>query len=49
MTREQRRAVEVVAAAFGWDRMAAEDLGLLLWALFRYYVLRLADKAGSGQ
>jgi hypothetical protein len=42
MTDEQRDAVACVAEAFGWTSMSQDDLGLLLWALFRYYAMRLA-------
>jgi hypothetical protein len=38
-----KHAIETVAASFGWDRMTIYDLGLLLWALFRYYAWRQAD------
>lgn len=39
MTTEQ--AVLRVAEANGWDTYSTHDLGLMLWALFRYYARRL--------
>lgn len=41
MTLAQERAVTVLAKAFGWEEKSTHDLGLMLWALFRYYVRRL--------
>jgi hypothetical protein len=41
MTATQKSAVQKVAAAHGWHEMTASDLKLLLWCLFRYYVMRL--------
>lgn len=41
MSDEQRKAVEAIAVAFGWDRMSLGDLRLNLWSLFHYYVTRL--------
>jgi hypothetical protein len=41
MTAEQKTAIQKVAVAYGWHEMTASDLGLLLWCLFRYYVMRL--------
>ena len=40
MSKEQERAVDLVAKAFGWDALPTQELGLLLWALFRYYAKR---------
>jgi hypothetical protein len=37
-----KQAIEAVATSFGWDKMSTHDLGLLLWALFRYYAGRLS-------
>ena len=39
MTSEQWSAVQIVAKSFGWDRMDRKSLGLMLWALFRYYAI----------
>jgi hypothetical protein len=41
MTAKQRTAVQKVAIAYEWHEMSTNDLGLLLWCLFRYYVMRL--------
>lgn len=41
LTVEQQSALEKVAKAFGWDRMAIDDLRLLMWSAFHYYVRRL--------
>lgn len=41
MTREQEKScVQSVAEAFGWDKESTHNLGLMLWALFRYYAWR---------
>lgn len=34
-------AIENLAKAYEWDRMPIDDLGVLLWSLFQYYVRRL--------
>ena len=45
MTREQEKhGVQAVAEAFGWDKESTHDLGLMLWALFRYYAWRYTDR-----
>lgn len=44
LTAEQKGALEVVAKAFGWDRMPLEDLALMMWASFHYYVRRLNQR-----
>jgi hypothetical protein len=41
MTAQQSEAVVAVAKAFGWTDMETDDLGIMLWALFRYYAGRL--------
>jgi len=41
MTAEQKTAIQKVAVSYGWHEMTTSDLGLLLWCLFRYYVMRL--------
>jgi hypothetical protein len=38
---EMQAALLKVARRFAWDHMSVDQLGLLLWALLRYYVLRL--------
>ena len=35
------RAINDVATNSKWDTMTLDDLGLLLWTLLRYYVIRL--------
>ncbi len=40
-TIEQRIGIEDLAQAHGWDRLNISDLGIVLWALFHYYVGRL--------
>lgn len=42
MSMAQRSAVLAVARAHGWDQMSVKDVGLLMWAAFHYYVMRLA-------
>ena len=44
MTKDIRAAVVRVAESEGWNDRALDEVGLLLWSLFRYYVIRLADK-----
>ena len=39
-TEDQRAGIVKVAKAYGWDRKTNEELGLILWALFHYYVMR---------
>lgn len=41
LTNGQRDALEKVVQAFGWDRMTVDQLGLMLWAAFHYYIRRL--------
>ena len=41
ISRAQMKAVEAVAAAYGWDAEPTDRLRLLLWSLFHYYVRRL--------
>jgi hypothetical protein len=38
-----RKAIETLAESESWDQRSVADLGVLLWALFRYYARRLAD------
>lgn len=38
---DQQKALHIVAAAFGWDRMSLDKLGLIAWAAFHYYTMRL--------
>jgi hypothetical protein len=40
MTPDQRKAVEAVAKHFGWDTFSVRELGLLMWCLVRYFVIR---------
>lgn len=40
-TPEQDYAIQKVAEAEGWDKRSTYEVGLLLWAIFRYYVWRL--------
>ena len=41
LSTNQKRALHIVAEAFGWDDMPIEKLGLILWACFHYYAMRL--------
>jgi len=41
LTEAQVAALHKLAAAKGWDKKSPQELGLLLWALFHYYALRL--------
>lgn len=36
-------AINALAEAEGWSQRSQHDLGLLLWALFRYYARRLSN------
>jgi hypothetical protein len=40
MTQSQAAAVENLAKNQGWDEMSVAQLGILLWALLRYFVMR---------
>lgn len=44
MTDDQKRALEQVAASHGWDTMPLADLGVLTWAVFHYYAMRLSRR-----
>lgn len=41
LTAAHQSALEKLAKAEAWDRMPIDDLGVLLWALFQYYIRRL--------
>jgi hypothetical protein len=41
ITDAQNRALDQVAKAFGWDKWTIDELRLLMWAAFHYYVRRL--------
>ncbi len=41
LTKDQNDALQVVAKAFGWDRMSLDQIRLLAWSAFHYYVQRL--------
>lgn len=41
MTPPDEEAVRAMATIFRWDKMSSEELKLLLWGLFRYFILRL--------
>lgn len=43
MTKDQRTAVICVAESEGWNNRTLREVGLLLWSLFRYYVIRLGE------
>jgi hypothetical protein len=43
MNEDQREAVLTVARVKEWDRLDLHQLGLLVWAVFHYYVLRLRE------
>lgn len=43
MTADIRVAVVYVARSEGWNDRELHELGLLLWCLFRYYVIRLGE------
>lgn len=40
LTEDQLAAVMAVAESHGWNRLSDRSLGLMLWAMFRYYVMR---------
>lgn len=44
LTPAHHDALEKLAKAYEWDRMPIDDLGVLLWSLFQYYVRRLSHK-----
>lgn len=37
----QKAALEAVAKAFGWDRLTLDQVRLVAWSAFHYYVERL--------
>ena len=41
LTKEQQAAIDHCAREFKWDQEPVETLGMMLWALFHYYVKRL--------
>jgi hypothetical protein len=43
------RAITRVAESQGWDERSTDDLGLMLWALFRYYAHRLGSSEGAAK
>jgi hypothetical protein len=47
LSKEQKSALDVVAQAFGWDRMSLYDVALLAWCAFQYYVVRLGRAHGD--
>jgi hypothetical protein len=47
LTQPQRDALEHVARAFGWDRRPLEDVAMIAWAAFHYYVVRLGRAHGD--
>jgi hypothetical protein len=44
MSPDLRVAVIRVAESEGWNNRTLHEVGLLMWALFRYYVIRLGSK-----
>lgn len=42
---DQYVAVKHVARKMGWEEMSTKHLGLMLFSLFHYYVMRLSDEA----
>jgi hypothetical protein len=44
MTHAQKQAVLKVAEALGWTNYSLHDLGLMMWAAFRYYAIRAESK-----
>ncbi|HXA24422.1 MAG TPA: hypothetical protein VNW90_19215 [Acetobacteraceae bacterium] len=46
MTGDIRAAIVRVAESEGWDKRTLPEVGLLLWSLFRYYVIRLGSGGG---
>lgn len=38
---EQQDAILRVAEAFGWDQLSADQIRLLAWSAFHYYVRRM--------
>ena len=43
----QEHAINRVAKALGWDKQPVENLGLMLWCLFRYYARRSALRSAN--
>jgi hypothetical protein len=41
LSKAQVKAIGVLAEEEGWDRRSTEQIRLLLWCLFHYYVRRL--------
>ena len=41
LNKEQSAAIETMAQEYGWNEQPVETLGMILWALFHYYVKRL--------
>lgn len=41
LSKDHRDAIEKLAKAQHWDQYGIDDLGVLLWGLFHYYVRRL--------
>lgn len=39
-----RLAIEAVAVSEGWNHRSFDELGILLWALFRYFTIRMKEK-----
>lgn len=39
--------VKYCAKEFGWEEMSTKNLGLMLFALFHYYVMRLGERGES--
>jgi len=47
LTQAQKDALEVFAKAFGWDRRPIEEMQIIMWAAFHYYVMRLRSHHGE--
>jgi len=41
LTKEQENALDVVAQSFGWHTMTTNEIRLMMWCAFHYYVRRL--------
>jgi hypothetical protein len=41
LTEEQRRALQSVAVSFGWNKLSLNQVKLLAWCAFHYYVERM--------
>lgn len=47
ITPTQHAAIQKVAEAFGWDKMSDDDLFLLVWSAFHYWVKSRSARSKS--